>query len=274
MTKDKARKNATRQRKAETGERYVVARRRSTDEYSWLRCANCDTTLDVRIEGLFCSELCRQTADLVRYARRKVQQGQVDDPDIAWALQIRMALLLGGGYPGPERRLSRATRDAVIERDQVCTSCGAPGVEIDHIEGSSDDLSNLQLLCTECHRAKTRAMLVTAPPEKQEEARALWALRVLPPTATRLCDDTERWPSEWRLLKARRREHLLEALAERGYERSDFPGLTWTEIWDDIDDADTPEYGVWDDEEGPPPWATEDEVEHHYYLQEVMARDD
>ena len=119
MTKDKARKNATRQRKAETGERYVVARRRSTDEYSWLRCANCDTTLDVRIEGLFCSELCRQTADLVRYARRKVQQGQVDDPDIAWALQIRMALLLGGGYPGPERRLSRATRDAVIERDQV-----------------------------------------------------------------------------------------------------------------------------------------------------------
>lgn len=263
MTKDKARKNETRQRKAETGERYVVARRHSAVEYSWLRCANCDITLDVRSEGLFCSELCRQTAAFVRYARRKIQQGQVDDPDIAYALQIQMAHLLGGGYPKPERRLPRATREAVFARDQVCVSCGAPGVEIDHIEGSSGDLSNLQLLCTECHRVKTRAMLVTAPPEKQEEADALWAGRVRPLMPTRLCDDTDQWPKAWRSLKARRKEHLLKMLAERGYERSDCPGLTWSQIWNDIDG-----------EEGPPPWAPEEEVEIDYYLQEVMARDD
>jgi hypothetical protein len=107
----------------------------------------------------------------------------------------------------------------------------------------------VQLLCTECHRLKTKATLVTAPPEKQEEARALWTDRVLPLAAIRLCDDTERWPAQWRSLKARRKDHLLEVLADHGYERSDFPGLTWNEIWDDIEDAEAPEYGVWGDEE-------------------------
>lgn len=57
------------------------------------------------------------------------------------------------------------TRKQVIRRDggrcQLCpTDRPTPGAVVDHIvpivNGGTDDMSNLQLLCTPCHNAKTR----------------------------------------------------------------------------------------------------------------------
>ncbi|MGJ4748882.1 HNH endonuclease, partial [Leptospira sp. SA-E8] len=36
-----------------------------------------------------------------------------------------------------------------------CAICGKLGREVDHIKGSSNDIENLQLLCWDCHIAKT-----------------------------------------------------------------------------------------------------------------------
>jgi hypothetical protein len=288
MTKNRAQKNSVRARAEETGERYVVARRAVVGDESewdfddspqpnepWLKCASCGGELDVRVEGLFCSDLCQQTAKFVRYARRKLREGTVGDDDITYAIQIRMASLLSGGYPEQERRLAPATRAAVFERDRGrCVRCGKPGAEVDHIHGSSDDLSNLQLLCSTCHREKTEQALTVAPPEQQRAAMELWTGRVESAQPTRLCDDPDKWPAEFRRLKSERRKFLLEELSMHGVQRADFPGSSWAEMWDEIEDGEAPDYGVWDDIEGPPQCVTEDEIDYHDYLQDVMARDD
>lgn len=53
-------------------------------------------------------------------------------------------------------------RQAVMARDRWrCQSCGRVGTdhEVDHVvpleQGGSNDMSNLSLLCVECHKAKT-----------------------------------------------------------------------------------------------------------------------
>ena len=58
-----------------------------------------------------------------------------------------------------------ALRDAVLQRDAgLCQMCLARGVlemavEVDHIvplhQGGTDDASNLQALCHDCHATKT-----------------------------------------------------------------------------------------------------------------------
>lgn len=51
------------------------------------------------------------------------------------------------------------TRQAVLTRDaHRCTLCGAPANEVDHrIPGDNHSMTNLQALCTPCHKAKTQA---------------------------------------------------------------------------------------------------------------------
>jgi 5-methylcytosine-specific restriction protein A len=51
-------------------------------------------------------------------------------------------------------------RKAILERDcGVCQACGHLGNEVDHKTpkalGGTDDPSNLQTLCTDCHKTKT-----------------------------------------------------------------------------------------------------------------------
>lgn len=53
-------------------------------------------------------------------------------------------------------------RARVIRRDgKLCVRCGRAGTHVDHIvrvaDGGSWEIDNLQLLCEECHRQKTRA---------------------------------------------------------------------------------------------------------------------
>lgn len=168
-------------------------------------CANCLRPLPRETAGLFCSSWCRETTKDVRYFRRAFRDGRVNDPDVQSAIKTRMAFLLSGGYSALGRTLSPATRAAVKERDHdLCQSCGSPGTEIDHISGSSPDVSNLQLLCHGCHGAKTEAAMRPADIESQDLGRALMHDRVHVTDPVLLADDETAWDGQWRgLVRAR-----------------------------------------------------------------------
>ncbi|NPV68147.1 MAG: HNH endonuclease [Anaerolineae bacterium] len=177
-------------------------------------CANCDRIINSH--DLFCSEECRQIAKYIRYYRRCIKDGRVDQLDVQQALRFRLAHILAGGYPERERRLTKDIRDAVIRRDEGrCRICGAPGTEIDHIHGSSHDLNNLQLLCKSCHSAKTASNLVPITPLSHPKE---WALaealheRAWSRLPQKLCDSTD-WAQLWRKIASKR--HLEIASRQR-----------------------------------------------------------
>jgi hypothetical protein len=276
MTKDKRAKSDARTRMLATGERYTVARRNtaaravSTRLFELDCCANCMQPLPASVEGLFCSELCSQTADTIRYWRRVSRDGRIDDPDVNLALRTRVAHLLAGGYRRRARQLSHAVRTQVWARDAGrCVQCAEPGAEVDHISGDSAELSNLQLLCLACHHAKTARQMTPASPEQQGWINELIAERVAPKLPALLCDDEVRWATEWRSLKSARRARLLDQLADMGYDRSDFPGRSWAEMWDEVFDIDADAYDeggyTEDDDSGYGPYS---------YFAHAMAKDD
>lgn len=110
-------------------------------------CANCDAAFAPRQQATaFCGLSCKSEAEAVRYGRA-VQSRYGSDPpeDIAYALKMKIAHALGGGYRATARRLSPARRVEVVARDAGrCVLCGKPGEEIDHIDGDSDELNNLR----------------------------------------------------------------------------------------------------------------------------------
>ncbi|MEB2311190.1 MAG: HNH endonuclease [Sorangiineae bacterium] len=172
-------------------------------------CANCLNPLTPDTDGLFCSRWCRETAKNARYFRRAFRDGRIDDPDVREALRTRIAFMLGGGYSALGRTLRSNTRAAVIERDRgKCRLCGKPGTEIDHIEGSSPELTNLQLLCHECHAAKTDAALRPASEQEKALIEAFMRGRVEPEEPVLLADDEESWDRAWRGLLAARRARV------------------------------------------------------------------
>jgi 5-methylcytosine-specific restriction endonuclease McrA len=230
-------------------------------------CAYCDTELHPRVEALFCGDCCAQTADFVRYARNVVADGRVERADVQEALRTRMAFLVVGGYPETARRLTHRVRAAVMERDGGrCVLCGGPGTEIDHMAGHSDDLSNLRLLCHECHQSITDSHMVAMAPEHIAIKDAIWA-RVNAQRPTRLCDDEHEWKNHWRRLKTERRQRLLALLEnEFNLTRNDFPtGTTWAEMWNQVTDVG---------EFGDLTTGTIEDYEHHMYLRDLAQRDD
>ena len=173
-------------------------------------CLNCDGLIPphVRPGTLFCSEICKQRADTVRYGRRVNRDGRIRDPLVAEALRTKMAFAVtDGGYPSTLRELDLDTRNAVVERDGGrCVLCGQPGIEIDHIAGSSSELSNLQLLCHDCHMAKTQENF--RPIEPGSQADKIWSelmARINSPEPMHECDNEVTWPSRWRQIAAERR---------------------------------------------------------------------
>jgi 5-methylcytosine-specific restriction endonuclease McrA len=226
--------------------------------------------LSPQIERLFCSELCRQTADLIRYWRGISRDGRIENPDVKTALRTRVALLLAGGYPEQARRLSSEIRQQVWERGQgLCCQCGNPGQEIDHIKGDSPLLSNLQLLCSPCHQRKTAAQMVPASAQHQRMIEKLRCERVAPDEPVLLCDDRDQWATIERRLRKERRQRLLEELAEYGYERSDFRGYSWAEMWDEVESE-------WEDADDAGGWTPDDDSGYgpYSYFAHAMAKDD
>ena len=172
-------------------------------------CQNCDKKLpwDRTLRGtLFCSEKCRQTAEIVRYGRATLRDGRYKrDPLVRETIDIRIAIILGGGYPKKARMLSREQREAIFTRDGGrCRLCGAPATDIDHISGSSSDPENLQALCKPCNMAKARANFRPATLEEAAEGKAIWA-RITAKLPVRLCDDEKKWAKLWRTISQEQR---------------------------------------------------------------------
>ena len=175
-----------------------------------LDCLNCDKPMPPQVAPgtLFCSDICRQRADTVRYGRRIFRDGRVEDPLVADAFRTKMAFAVTEvGYARIVRELDLETRQTVIARDGgKCVLCAAPGTEIDHIVDSSSELTNLQLLCHDCHMEKTQQKF--RPIEPASSGDLIWAQlmeRIRSPLPLRLCDDEVAWPSAWRKIAAERR---------------------------------------------------------------------
>ncbi|WP_213816136.1 HNH endonuclease, partial [Glaciihabitans sp. dw_435] len=93
---------------------------------------------------------------------------------------------------------------------------GKPGSEIDHIAGSTGELENLQLLCGDCHRAKTSTHLVPASTDQAALLQSLMLNRVAPEAPRLLADDDANWQDAWRGLKAARRRRFIDKLESEG----------------------------------------------------------
>lgn len=171
-----------------------------------LACVNCFAP----VEGarVFCDQRCTDEASYVRYARRN-RNTTLDD--VLQALKVRQAHALAGGYDKAERGISSSKRRTVIEQDHAkCRQCGAPGTDVDHINGSSNALTNLQWLCKACHNAKTDASIIsiTEGTHPEEWARAqLLHRRVTAAVPLQLCDSDE-WVTAHKELLRRRRQLL------------------------------------------------------------------
>lgn len=166
-------------------------------------CANCGSP-NVRIASpLYCGEGCKQAANLVRYARACRNDGRDQLPDVREAIQVRMAFVLSGGYPTRERQLTDDIRAAVfIRAGGRCENCGRqldvnrttgdPDLipTIQHLHGSSSDLSSLKAWCGRCNLddAKSRFVPVETGSSQDAYAKAL-QIRMYSPHPLLLCDD-------------------------------------------------------------------------------------
>ncbi len=105
-------------------------------EYKVGICQNCgeELTKELNMQGkLFCGEKCKQTAALVRYGRSARSDGRLHDPDVRTAINIKLNMVMHGGYPESERRLTPKQREDIFTRDGgLCRVCGAPATSIDH----------------------------------------------------------------------------------------------------------------------------------------------
>jgi hypothetical protein len=121
-------------------------------------------------------------AETIRSVRSCHADGRDQRPDVQEAIQTRIAMVLGGGYPERERRLAEKIRAEV-----------------------------LQAWCRRCNLADAQSRFVPVQPgSPQEVMLAEIRLRCTAPTPLRLCDDETRWPKIWRNLN----RQALEALEE------------------------------------------------------------
>lgn len=180
-------------------------------------CANCLEELSLDIQGLYCSTWCQEIAAHVRYLRRVFRDGRFQDPDVQLAIRTKNAFLLIGGYRSLGRHLTSQVRAQIRLRDGgLCQLCGKPGVEVDHIAGNSNDPANLQLLCLDCHHAKTAENFVPADEEGRALLMSMMDARVAPDEPRMLADDETSWNGTWRALQAARKERFLDLLRAEG----------------------------------------------------------
>lgn len=189
-------------------------------------CVNCDGPL-LGNGLLYCSPACEQEAGYVRYFRQVLKDGRWRKPEIQETIRIRGVVVMNGGYPHPERAISKQYREFVLQRDNyTCRACGEPGRQVDHIRlrgfnGNINHPLNLQVLCAACHRAKTLADVHTISHREDPE---LWQklheksveldrrVRADPPE--RACDDEATWGATWRRLRAERQAQLAKLRPE------------------------------------------------------------
>ena len=164
-------------------------------------CVSCEDPIPrERKKKVYCSDFCREEAKHVRYFRRKLALGEQNRPDIKLAMRTRLAGLQNGGYISLRRIVSPETRSAVKNKfQQRCAKCGNEAIpgEIDHISDSSNEISNLQLLCWDCHMEKTQQNIrkVSDDDPRASEIRnyVKFFMGRVSARDPRGCDDHERW---------------------------------------------------------------------------------
>jgi 5-methylcytosine-specific restriction endonuclease McrA len=197
-------------------------------------CANCDTEIIDRA-AVFCDRFCAEVASTVRYARGTIRDGRIANSDVQEALEAKLLMLTGGGYPKEQRRLTQAERRAIFERDNSkCQICGAAATEIDHVRGNSDDFSNLRAVCGQCNRraAFANARIITRKdnPKEWRRLQQLYndvALRIGATQPIRLCDDPTHWASCWSGILAERRRTFRESEEELESDFEDVDGYLY-----------------------------------------------
>ncbi len=111
---------------------------------------------------IYCSEFCQEKTDYIRYHRKTIRNGKIQDPDVQTDVRIRRAHVLSGEYLRSKRRISKKSLLFIISRDSGrCAFCGNLGTGIDHISGPSNEVPNLRLICRPCHDEKTLSGLNT-----------------------------------------------------------------------------------------------------------------
>jgi 5-methylcytosine-specific restriction endonuclease McrA len=185
-------------------------------------CVNCDQVFVVSgAARLYCSPRCHQDAKLVRYVRACIKDGRMNDPLVRDVIRTRFAFAYSekGYYDEKARYIPPEKRQQVIELDKgLCRLCGEVGAEIDHINGNSDDLDNLQLLCHDCHSEKTEANMVPITPEHERYEEILareseLRSRIDASMPLRPCDDEVNWNDIYRELMTEQRQ-LLKRIKE------------------------------------------------------------
>lgn len=177
-------------------------------------CANCDSPDVTLKKPLFCSEFCQQAAALVRYIRGARRDGRDQLPHVRETIQMRKAMVLGGGYPEWVRTVTAAIRTEVFLRaDGQCEACGrafdmsTPPTDADliptiqHVEGNFSDLDNLKAFCRRCNMADAQSRFVPVEADSPQAALAAHlAARCASPEPMQLCDDDQNWSNIWRRL--------------------------------------------------------------------------
>ena len=189
----------------EDSQRPRKQRRPRTRRTRHFECANCGERYVVETGGpsgsAFCSVKCRSTAKAVRYVRAKLREfgsRELFPDDIELAVKYKVGHALGEGYDSAARTIPKDTRDRVVSRDNAkCVHCGEDGQEIDHIEGNSNDLSNLRLLCRSCHRRVTNVHFQPITDEVTRRYRDKMLARIHSLEPLLFCDGTD-WDFCWR----------------------------------------------------------------------------
>lgn len=183
-------------------------------------CLGCDKDVGALWMDLFCTPLCREEATLVRYWRRKIVDGTAAWPAIAHAINVRLKLIKGGGYNEAERGKARRHKPQLLARSGgLCEmGCGRAGEEIDHRDGDSNSLNNLQWLCTECHRVKTETRMRLDASPHSLRTHADIHRRAYAPAPLRECDNEQEWARRERRLREARRRSGMTAIAATSVE--------------------------------------------------------
>jgi hypothetical protein len=151
-----------------------------------------------------------------------------------------MAMVLGGGYPEQQRRVSADVRKLVFDQaGGLCEECGraldfdrSSGdptaiATIQHVHGSSNDPSNLKAFCGRCNVSDAQSRFVPIEPGSADaEYAAQLRNRWMSESPFRLCDDDQQWKDIWRRLTAEAKEvvRVREEQAESAGDE-DLPGF-------------------------------------------------
>lgn len=174
-----------------------------------LECPNCGANVS-RVTLVYCGDYCRDFCKIVRSSRKALSDQEMDHETHQRALEgiaIKLPHLYGGGYPATKRQVSGNIRQEVFARDKyTCMRCGNPATEIDHIQGNSNDLANLQALCGPCNLNK-RWLITVNRKDNPDEWKRIDAIRqalvdrIGAITPRRACDDEGQWESSLQIIR-------------------------------------------------------------------------